>query len=277
MKPPVFNDQWSDEIRHLYDHDMREMWDPKIAPHIWNQYHHQLDLYQGIVRRLQPATILDVGCAQGTLALLLAESGYKVFANDLRSDFLEYAKSRYEKGDIEFVSGNVFDLNLGKKFDLVFANQIIEHLVFPVDFLRQLAGLVNPGGHVVVTTPNHSYFKNDLPTHHGIGDPAQHVNRQFTADADGHFFAYTADELTTFATKAGFANTTPFFFETPWISGHVKVRYLHRWLPVKPLSWLDSLTKRIPGIGPCVCHQLGIIGQKPTASTFDNPTRPRRD
>jgi len=261
MKPPTFSEFWSSEVHHLYDHDMREMWDPKIAPQIWNQYHHQLDLYQGLVRSLQPATILDVGCAQGTLALMLAESGYKVVANDLRSDFLEYAKSRYEKGDIEFVSGNVFDLNLGKKFDLVFANQIIEHLVYPVDFLRQLAGLVNPGGHIVVTTPSHSYFKNDLPTHHGIGDPAQHVNRQFTADADGHFFAYTAEELLAYAKEAGLNDPRVFLFETPWISGHVKVRYLHSFVPVAFLRGLDRITKNIPFVGKRACHQLGILAR----------------
>lgn len=261
MRPPVFNNRWPEQVQHLYEHDIREIWDRRIAPQIWNQYHHQLDLYQHIVGELRPKTILDVGCAQGTLALLLAEAGYSVVANDLRPEFLDYAKSRYEKGDIQFVVGNIFEVKLEKKFDLIFANQIIEHLVYPVDFLRQLSGLLNPGGHVVVTTPNHSYFKNDLPTYTGIGDPAQHVDRQFTADADGHFFAYTAEELTESAKAAGFTHAQPFFFETPWISGHFKVRYLHGLAPVALLKLMDKFTRAIPAVERRACHQLGIIAQ----------------
>jgi 2-polyprenyl-3-methyl-5-hydroxy-6-metoxy-1,4-benzoquinol methylase len=264
LKPPSPESRLIPEIQSLYEHDLREMWDPKIAPHIWNQYHHQLGLYRQLVRNLRPNSILDVGCAQGTLALLLAEAGYKVVANDIRVDFLEYAKSRYEHGDIEFVAGNVFEVQLTQRFDLVFANQIIEHLVYPTEFLRQLSDLLNPGGHVIVTTPNHSYFKNSLPTYAGIGDPALHVDRQFTADADGHFFAYTAEELTEFAKAAGFRRVSPFFFETPWISGHVKVRYLHSFTPVAVLRSLDYLTRIIPAVERRACHQLGVIAQLTT-------------
>lgn len=263
MKAPVVSADWTKEVRHLYEHDVREIWDPSIAPQIWNQYHDQLRLYEAMVKELNPVTILDVGCAQGTLALKLAEAGYHVVANDLRPEFLEYAKSRYEHGDIEFVAGNVFELNLNRRFDLIFANQIIEHLVYPVEFLRRLAGLLSPGGHVIVTTPNHAYFKNDLPNYAGIGDPAQHADRQFTADADGHFFAYTATELVRFTAEAGFQDPRAFFFETPWISGHVKVRYLHRLLPAAILRGLDRVAKAIPVIGPHVCHQLGVLARVP--------------
>jgi len=259
MKPPQFNNSWPSQIRHLYEHDLREIWDPNIERHIWNQYHNQISLYQSIAKRLNPTTILDVGCAQATLALLLAESGYDVVANDIRPEYLEYAQSRYEFGKIEFLVGNIFDITLPHKFDLVFANQIIEHLVYPVDFLKQLAKLVKPGGHIVVTTPNHSYFMNKLPSYSELGDPSKYEDRQFTADADGHFFAYTATELTSFAKEAGFLDVKSFLFETPWVSGHMKVRYLHHAIPGFALKALDYCTRQIPSIASLSCHQLGIL------------------
>ena len=43
MKPPIFDERWSEEIKELYRHDMQEMWDASINPHMWNQYHNQLD------------------------------------------------------------------------------------------------------------------------------------------------------------------------------------------------------------------------------------------
>ena len=114
---------------------------------------------------------------------------------DIRQQFLDYAASRHETGEIRFVCGNAMETDPGERFDLVFANQIIEHLVYPLKLVGRLASWLKPGGRLVVTTPNGEYFRNSLPHFSEIGDPAQYEAAQFSADADGHFFAYTAQEL----------------------------------------------------------------------------------
>jgi 2-polyprenyl-6-hydroxyphenyl methylase/3-demethylubiquinone-9 3-methyltransferase len=263
MKKPRARDDWSPEVRRVYEHDLQEMGDRSIAPHVWNSYHGQLQMYFRIVRRLRPTSILDVGCAQGTLALLLAEQGFTVCANDLRPSFLDYAKSRHERGDIRFLPGNIFDLEPQPEFDLLFANQIIEHLVHPTRFLRHLRKFLRPGGHAVVTTPNHDYVRNSLPSHGELGDPGAFEDRQFTADGDGHFFAYTKAELVRYFSESGLTGIHPFYFETPWISGHMKVRHLHRYVPYEVLRRLDGVTRGVPGIRRFLCHQLGVIGRNP--------------
>ncbi|MBK8742599.1 MAG: hypothetical protein IPM02_25300 [Betaproteobacteria bacterium] len=48
MKPPIYNADWPAEVQALYRHDMQEIWDPTIAPQIWNQYHNQLHIYMAI-------------------------------------------------------------------------------------------------------------------------------------------------------------------------------------------------------------------------------------
>jgi 2-polyprenyl-3-methyl-5-hydroxy-6-metoxy-1,4-benzoquinol methylase len=78
MRPPVFNPEWSEEVQAVYRHDVREVWDPTIARHVWNQYHNQLDLYLSLAEGRGRLNILDIGCAQATLALLLAERGHRV-------------------------------------------------------------------------------------------------------------------------------------------------------------------------------------------------------
>src|SRR5207342_664659 len=102
MIPPVYNPAWPDDVKALYRHDMQEIWDRRLTPQIWNQYHNQLDYYLGIAGD-EPLSVLDVGCAQGTLALLLAERGHHVTAVDIRPQFLDYAKSRHTHGDIRFL------------------------------------------------------------------------------------------------------------------------------------------------------------------------------
>jgi SAM-dependent methyltransferase len=255
MKPPVFNPDWSEEVRALYRHDLQEIWDRSIAPQIWTQYHYQLDLYQGLVGS-EPLDVLDVGCAQGTLALMLAEKGHRVTAVDLRSEFLDYARSRYERGEVRFIQANVLADQLEGQFDFVFANQIIEHLVYPSQLVDSLRKLLRPGGRLVVTTPNHSYIKNSLPSYRELGDASQFEHLQNTADGDGHFYAYSAEELASVFANAGMRNIRVQHFETPFISGHMKFRYVHSFAPQRLLRALEKMTCRSTFAARRLSHQL---------------------
>jgi len=263
MKAPVRDASWGPELQALHEHDMREIWDPGIACHIWNQYHNQLDLYFTFAEGDRPLRILDVGCAQGTLALKLAERGHDVTAVDIRQEFLDYARSRYESGKIEFRCANVLESDLDGQYDLIFANQIIEHLVYPHRLVRRLAGVLAPGGRLVVTTPNGAYLKNDLPSFGELGDVARWEGRQHTADADGHFFAYRPAELRTILLESGLSRVEVSVFETPFISGHMKVRHVHGLLPVSLLRACDRILLAIPGLGARLAHQLLGTGVRP--------------
>jgi 2-polyprenyl-6-hydroxyphenyl methylase/3-demethylubiquinone-9 3-methyltransferase len=265
MNPPTYDPAWPDDVQALYRHDMQEIWDRSLSPNIWNLYHDQLDRYIGIAGNT-PLKILDVGCAQATLALLLAERGHRVTAVDIRPQFLDYARSRYSAGEIEFLAANILDDELAGGYDLVFANQIIEHLVYPVEFLSRLLTLLKPGGRLVVTTPNGQYLKNDLPSYRELGDPRDWEHKQFTADGDGHFFAYRRVELQNAFAQAGFGDVVARCFETPFMNGHMKVRYLHSWMPARVLQLADRAVLLTPWLGRALAHQLMVIGIRPGSS-----------
>jgi len=263
LKPPVALTTWSAELQAVHRHDMQEIWDRSLAPHVWNQYHNQLDQYLGIAGD-KPLDILDVGCAQGTLALLLGERGHRVTAVDLRQEFLDYAQSRHTHGDVRFVQANALQENIPGRYDLVFANQLIEHLVYPKEFLARLRNNLRPGGRLVVTTPNGAYIKNNLPSFRELGDPRQWEHLQFTADGDGHFYAYRADELVDICQAAGLQNVQARFFESPLISGHMKVRHIHRFTPAGLLKTLDRVLLATPWLGTRSAHQLLVSGNEPS-------------
>jgi 2-polyprenyl-3-methyl-5-hydroxy-6-metoxy-1,4-benzoquinol methylase len=265
MKPPVFDPNWSEETKVLYRHDVQEIWDASINPHIWNQYHNQLQLYlalAGLPELTGTKKILDVGCAQGTLALLLAERGHDVVALDLRPSFLEYAQTRYTHGRVRFVSGNALECELDERFDLVFANQIVEHLVYPERLVCKLKNVLKAGGKLVMTTPNWHYIRNSLPSFKDIGNPTEFEHLQFTADGDGHFFAYKADELASIFVRVGLENIQNCFFESPLISGHLKLRYLHQIIPLGLLRAFDRAALASP-LARYLAHQLMIVAERP--------------
>ncbi len=263
MKPPVPSDDWSNDMLALYRHDIREIWDRSIAPHIWNQYHNQLDQYLQIAGN-QALDILDVGCAQGTLALLLAERGHRVTAVDLRPDFLTYAQSRHTHGEVRFMQANALEESVPGQYDLIYANQLVEHLVYPQRLLDRLRINLRPGGRIVVTTPNGDYVRNTLPSYRELGDPGKWEHLQFSADGDGHFYAYLAEELVELFNGTGLQNVKVTFFESPMISGHMKVRHVHRFAPVGALRALDRLMIRIPWLGRRCTHQLMVSGTEPS-------------
>jgi 2-polyprenyl-3-methyl-5-hydroxy-6-metoxy-1,4-benzoquinol methylase len=259
MKPPIYDPSWPDDVKAVYKHDMEEIWDRDLAPHLWNQYHNLLDTYLRIAGAA-PLDILDVGCAQGTLALLLAEMGHRVTAVDIRPQFIEYAKTRYTEGDITFVEGNVLETDIHGEYDLIFANQIIEHVVYPVEMLVRLKRLLRPGGRVVTATPNGEYVRSNLPSYTSLGDAAKWEHLQHTADGDGHFFLYVRDELRDIFVSAGLSAVNVSFLESPLISGHMKVRYCHRFMPVGLLRFADRILLSVPKLDRRIAHQLLATG-----------------
>ena len=261
MKRPTLDASWPPEVVEIYRNDLREMWDPDIERHSYHSYQNQLALYRDIVAHYRPLTVLDVGCAQATLAMLLAEDGCVVTALDIRQHFLDYAQTRWERGAIRFVAANIFDYPDLGGFDMVFGNQIIEHLVYPAEFLHTLASYTNPGGVLVVSTPNHDYFRSKLPSYRELGDPKQHEHRQFSAGGGDHFFAYTEEELRDAAKETGLEVLEMIYFETPAISGHFLVRFLHRVLPLPLLRKADHLLLR--NAPRKLAHQLCMVLRRP--------------
>lgn len=124
--------------------------------------HNVVDLLKEELLNLSPRVILDAGCGDGLLAELLKKrlTGAKIYGVDISKKGLELAKKRG-------VVVKKFDLNLGiphtdKSFDLVIANQVIEHLLDPDFFLRECERVLCPEGHLILTTPNLAAWYNRL-------------------------------------------------------------------------------------------------------------------
>lgn len=103
---------------------------------------------------------LDIGCANGELAEVLQEKGWKVTGTDVSKVAVEESKKF-------LTDGHCFDIEkewpkelLDKKFDLVVASEILEHIFEPITFLKKVRPLVAPGGKVVITTSNVLFWKN---------------------------------------------------------------------------------------------------------------------
>lgn len=93
------------------------------------------EMYQSLIDLLKPgSTILDAGCGEGTLSILLAEAGFNVVGVDLSKANIEAARNYAEKhgdfaGFLQFEIGDAENLPFDNDaFDYVVSNHVLEHL-----------------------------------------------------------------------------------------------------------------------------------------------------
>jgi SAM-dependent methyltransferase len=119
--------------------------------------------------------ILEIGCGYGYLTYALNLQGYRAIGIDISEVAIKFALENFGryffKADInEFITNINKDLN--KKFDLIIAIEVIEHLSNPVDFIVKCFSILKERGRLILTTPNKSYYpknsiwRTDLPPVH---------------------------------------------------------------------------------------------------------------
>ena len=205
---------------------------------------HTLELIQKVAK--PGAMILDVAAAQGNFTLALAEMGYGVTWNDLRSELIDYVKLKWEYGTVNFAPGNILDLDFSDQFDVILVAEVIEHVAHPDRFLKALAKMLKPNGYIVLTTPNGEYFKNNLPRFSDCPDPSQYEAIQFQPNSDGHIFLLHIDEIENITHKAGLVLDEIRLVTNPLTNGHIKLHYLLRILPKSLVESLEKLTFSMP-------------------------------
>ena len=107
------------------------------------------------------AKVLDLGCGDGRFTLKAREriGTKRVYGVDIYDPSIERAKSR----GIHVIK---WDLNefpypfKDNEFDVVLSNQVIEHLFYPVKFMREVFRLLKPGGYAVISTENLASWDN---------------------------------------------------------------------------------------------------------------------
>jgi len=90
--------------------------------------------------------------------------------------------------------------------DVVVANQVIEHILDPIKFSREIHRILRPGGRCVITTPNIRYLKNIAHlVFSGYGPRTAGGNTLDGVWDDGHVHYFTHRDLREIFGKAWFA------------------------------------------------------------------------
>ncbi|HXE09619.1 MAG TPA: class I SAM-dependent methyltransferase [Acidobacteriaceae bacterium] len=148
------------------------------------------------------ATVLDLGCGNGTFVALFGDRGWRLMGTDFSPSGIEFARASFPGidfflGDASAPMGDVLE-RVGQ-VDAILSTEVIEHLYDPRGFLRNAYALLKPGGTLVLTTPYHGYLKNVLLAVTGK------LDQHFTVLWDhGHIKFWSRKTLTAALKEAGF-------------------------------------------------------------------------
>jgi 2-polyprenyl-3-methyl-5-hydroxy-6-metoxy-1,4-benzoquinol methylase len=113
--------------------------------------------------------ILDVGCGAGNFGAFLKESGFASEVVGLEIDHQAASEAMTKLDEVFCVDLNqttineIFSSSYVKSFDYIICADVLEHLIDPWIVLKDLVGLLGPGGKVVASMPNVRHWTVWLP------------------------------------------------------------------------------------------------------------------
>jgi len=161
--------------------------------------------------------IIDIGCGNGYLVNYLSKFGHHVVGIDIAEDGIRIAKEAYPHLKFEVHSAyQKLDNLLGVAADVVISAEVIEHLYYPQQFLKNICGVLHPGGYLILTTPYHGYLKNIAISLFNRWDQHHHPERE-----GGHIKFFSEKSLRQILAGNGFtkiifrnAGRLPFFWKS---------------------------------------------------------------
>lgn len=130
--------------------------------HLWHHAASENNKFlKSLVESAISAKILDLGCSNGDIVLERISGKIKypeLYGTDIDKTSIQMAR----KKGIRVTSSNV-EKGLpyrGNTFDVVSANQLIEHLTFTDQLLKEIFRVLKPGGYLLLSTENLASWHN---------------------------------------------------------------------------------------------------------------------
>jgi 2-polyprenyl-3-methyl-5-hydroxy-6-metoxy-1,4-benzoquinol methylase len=132
------------------------------------------------IARLAPKTVLDVGTGKTSLPHMVRVCGPLVTAVD---NVRDYWPAGMVNRHFHVIDDDIRQSRLTQRFDLITCVSVLEHIEPADEAVRSMLGLLNPGGHLILTCPytEGRYVRNvyELPES-SYGKEASYITQSFS-------------------------------------------------------------------------------------------------
>nr|ART36382.1 C569 [uncultured bacterium] len=103
--------------------------------------------------------ILDIGCGAGLLCEPFTRLDARLVGVDPSASNIAAAKLHADKGhlSIDYLCDTVEGMDVGERFDIVLAMEVVEHVADVGLFLNRCAAMLKPDGMIVISTINRNW------------------------------------------------------------------------------------------------------------------------
>jgi len=162
-----------------------------------------------------PKSILDVGCRTGDFLLHFDDAILREGV-----EISNYCTEIANKRGLKIYNKNLESINFNKKYDLVSAYNILEHLIDPLSFLDKLSSIINKNGLLVILIPTHESLREKLLMRFHkrwhMYVPPEHLNFFSTRFLDSYLHKYNFKLIKRYNSSGGIFNP---FKRIPVING----------------------------------------------------------
>ena len=114
-----------------------------------------LERYKFACNFVKNKSVLDIACGVGYAGPMFIQSGaVSYYGVDINDKLVEYAKDNYASELIGYSVGDICTFKIDKKFDLISCFETIEHIRDYKTAIKNLFDLLNPGGTLLISSPN---------------------------------------------------------------------------------------------------------------------------
>lgn len=105
---------------------------------------------------VEPGYALDLGCGKGKNAIWLAKNGWKIDAVDPSQEWLDIAKERSDKANVNiqsFIQSDIQSFVPDKQYDLVVCAMVLHFLSIDqiADAIEKMKSWIKPGGRIYIS------------------------------------------------------------------------------------------------------------------------------
>ncbi len=163
--------------------------------------------------------LLDYGGGEGYYSYCFFKNKYNVTFMDINDTVCKFAKEKFNDSfKVIKIELNGKDFEYKEKFDIIFCNQIIEHIKTPILYLKKLNKILEKNGIIIITTPNQmclefpfrtiwfkTYLKMTTHKKFPIKEILTYIKKPWaTCDPPRHIYAFNKINLKIALEKAGF-------------------------------------------------------------------------